>query len=522
MFRSDIPTHAQQTGKSSLQFLIVVFVTSIACAIVILFSWAIWNSYHRTLDEAREEAMNLSLSLSRQAEDTLLQVDITQQDLVERIEQGGTGAASLIRLKEYIGQQQANLAQLNSIFIFDAQGNVLVASNKLPLRSMKNADRAYFRFHQHNKQKDLYIGGAIASRITGEWVIPVSRRVNNPDGSFGGVVLETIAISYFKQYYGYFALKNQDVLALMLTDGTLLYRRPSDPAQTGKNLSASPMFRQHLRDADTGSARFVSPIDHLERVYGYAWLKRYPLVVVAGYALDDVMNRWWYDSLAYGIGGMLMLIMILSLGTIVIRQVKESIRTQHELIDFRNQLIALNGNLEEIARLDELTGLANRRRFDEVIGCEIARAFYAQTPLGLVLFDVDYFKDYNDRYGHVAGDRCLQNIGHLLQHMTLQPAGLIARYGGEEFAVILPGADLAMTHSVAQQLVARVRELSIAHEASQIDARVITISAGIYAYVPNHYTDEARYLIDKADQALYLAKRAGRDRVGIVNEAGKA
>jgi diguanylate cyclase (GGDEF)-like protein len=173
-------------------------------------------------------------------------------------------------------------------------------------------------------------------------------------------------------------------------------------------------------------------------------------------------------------------------------------------------LAVANRRLEQLSISDALTGLANRRRFDEVFASEWRRALHGSASIGLVLIDIDYFKRYNDHYGHVGGDRCLRAVASALQASVRQDVDLAARYGGEEFALILPGADLraaAAAAARAQQAIVALRE---PHAASPL--HYVTISQGVAARIPDE-TAGAEQFLKAADAALYRAKQQGRNRL---------
>ncbi|MBX3218545.1 MAG: GGDEF domain-containing protein [Labilithrix sp.] len=177
--------------------------------------------------------------------------------------------------------------------------------------------------------------------------------------------------------------------------------------------------------------------------------------------------------------------------------------------------IELANKLEHLATTDALTGLANRRRFDERFSAEVARAARSGEPLTLVLCDVDQFKRYNDRYGHPRGDACLVEVARALDGIVRRPADLAARYGGEEFALVLPDTAEEGAASLVERLRASVRALGVEH-AGNDGHGVVTLSAGV-ATVVGAWTVED--VIELADRALYAAKEAGRDRHVAVSEA---
>jgi diguanylate cyclase (GGDEF)-like protein len=172
---------------------------------------------------------------------------------------------------------------------------------------------------------------------------------------------------------------------------------------------------------------------------------------------------------------------------------------------------AANARLAQLVREDALTGVANRRRFDEALDEEWRRAVRARTPLALILVDVDFFKAFNDRLGHPAGDACLQDVARAVREASHRAGELVARYGGEEFAVLLPGASSAGARAVAENLRQKVEALGVPHPDSAA-APCVTVSAGV-AWAEPVAEDRAGSLVAAADRALYAAKQAGRNRV---------
>ena len=177
------------------------------------------------------------------------------------------------------------------------------------------------------------------------------------------------------------------------------------------------------------------------------------------------------------------------------------------------ELNATKDQLERISLTDSLTGLANRRHFDQFLETEWKRARRQGNRLSLIMIDIDHFKEYNDEYGHPAGDHCLEQVARALDGVVHRPTDLVARYGGEEFALVLPDTDDAT--SVAEACRKAVESLRIAHEYSGV-ADVITISAGVYTVEQPETGMTAESITEKADEALYQAKERGRNRVVTV------
>lgn len=185
-----------------------------------------------------------------------------------------------------------------------------------------------------------------------------------------------------------------------------------------------------------------------------------------------------------------------------------SLRYQQLLRNSERELKAINQELQRLVNLDSLTQVANRRCLDQYLKQEWTRALREQQPLSLIIFDVDYFKRFNDTYGHLAGDDCLRTIVASVQQTVRRPADLVARYGGEEFAVILPNTDGEGSLHVAQTIQTSVHELGLKHASSPLG--IVTVSLGVATTVPSQEkTPET--LVELSDKALYLAKQQGRN-----------
>lgn len=188
------------------------------------------------------------------------------------------------------------------------------------------------------------------------------------------------------------------------------------------------------------------------------------------------------------------------------------LRASRDVRESEARYRTLAASLEMLAAIDPLTQVANRRRFDEALDTEWHRALRGRTPLSLILFDADFFKAYNDHYGHVAGDECLRRIASTMTAVARRPADLVARFGGEEFGLILPDTDATGAYVLAENLRQHVEKLGFCHAASP--AGQVTISGGCATLTPMA-GEAALELLNCADEALYEAKRQGRNRVEV-------
>lgn len=230
-------------------------------------------------------------------------------------------------------------------------------------------------------------------------------------------------------------------------------------------------------------------------------LLAYPLIYFLQLPLD------WHTSIVTYVGAGV-------LGALLCYRDEKRKRTmflQARLLELDNERIhQLADELERLSFLDGLTGLANRRYFDRTFDRAWRAGMREQKPLSLIMLDVDFFKRYNDQYGHQQGDFCLQEIARSLSFVSARPTDLAARYGGEEFVLLFPQTDNLAARHLAERIINKVRDLQMPHETSDC-ADVVTVSAGIATVIPGPDVDREA-LMQAADQALYSAKAQGRNR----------
>lgn len=477
---------------------------------VLLTAWQIWTIRQDSLRHVRINTLNLARALNTHTEGAFKQSELVLLDLGSQVEAYGSGPAQLQRLGQLMAQQRAALPQINSIALYDTDGNWLLSSQGEPAPASNSADRDFFRYHREHPGHAILIGPAIRSRLTGDWVIPVSRRVEGPDGRFAGVLLASLSLEYFLSLYRDIEIGQTGAIGLATNEGRVLVRYPFDDKDIGADLSSSPMIGSFLQGRTSGTADSVSRIDGTRRLYAFVRSERYALVTGVAVGADEALQSWRQQS------GRLIAVVALLLGILGILgkrltgHIRQRIRSERQLRATQERLLELNGELETLASLDPLTGLANRRQFDDYLERELLRSRRENSALSLLLIDVDFFKAYNDHYGHLAGDRCLQQIADILRSSARRPADLAARYGGEELALVLPETDQDGARHFAEQLLLRLRGARIAHVASPFG--VVTASFGVVTASPMTEQPTALQLVAEADRCLYRAKQAGRNR----------
>ena len=189
------------------------------------------------------------------------------------------------------------------------------------------------------------------------------------------------------------------------------------------------------------------------------------------------------------------------------------VKAMLRIVSMQEELVSTNKKLEELAHYDVLTKVMNRRGFDNMFDRMWKHHQRLKLPMTLAIIDVDYFKKFNDTYGHIEGDKCLRHIGEALNQALLRPIDIAARYGGEEFALLLPGTSAEEAETVMKRLQEIIASLAIAHTASDISGTV-TVSIG---YGDSTICDEQEDFIVRIDKALYQAKKNGRNQAICAN-----
>lgn len=474
-------------------------------------AWSVWTARQARLSEHTAATSNMAAALAAQAASAVRIVDTVLAGVVERVEHDGVSAASADRLRLHLRNMAGQVEQLHGLFVYGADGSWLMSSLDRPIAG-NNGDREYFDYHRKHAGRGVYVGRPVRSRSTGAWVLPVSRRIDRPDGSFGGVALGTIRIDFFANLYDRFDVGREGVVMLMLDDGTLVYRRPFEEKLIGTSVANGPVFRMYRSEGPVGTAMLRSRVDGVVRLYSYRHLRGLPLIVATAQSKREILDEWQQSSMLVAGGTLLAVILLGGVGVRLVRQIVIRDQLEQELRIAKEHLKERNRELTLLAINDGLTGLANRRHFDDTLAREVQRAARGGTPVSLVLVDVDHFKRYNDRYGHVAGDDCLRQVAACLRKGLARPTDLAARYGGEEFAVLLPATGQVGARYVAERLRLAILELALPHAGNP--GGVVTISAGVHPFQPlPGLPADPGHLVAQADALLYRAKAGGRNRV---------
>ncbi|MFJ7311821.1 diguanylate cyclase [Pseudomonas sp. NPDC098747] len=482
---------------------LVAFIFLVCVMLVSAITWQLKQSADERLTNAQIAVHNIVRASEQQAQDTLRQAESILSNLAERVENDKLSNEQRIRLSKVMANNVEATDGIQALFIYDENGDWVVNSFSSETVAKNNSDRSYFIYHRNHPGTAIHIGEVILSRTTGDMIIPVSRRTQYPDGSFSGVVLATLPVAYFQSFFERLDVDKQGVILLALNNGDLLARRPMIGALMTTNIAKGELFSRYLKSSNEGTANWTSGVDGVERVYAYSRVRGLPIVAAAGLSLDSVFATWWTYVYQASVMVLLIIFVLTSLGFLFYRQIQRLLVAEEELR-------LAHQDLEHISKTDSLTGLPNRRYFDATLTQEWSRACRTGNSLALILIDIDWFKQYNDHYGHVLGDECLRQIAELIGKNINRPADLAARYGGEEFVILLPETELAGALKIAEEVRSVIEASKIEHRGST--AGIVTISAGVAS---NHQDGVivSTNLLEKADSLLYRAKKLGRNRV---------
>lgn len=486
------------------------FFTVLVCfSITSITLWQLRQSRNHELEIADTTVTNLSRSMAQQADDAFDQADIPVAGIVERLSYDGFGASSSSRMHEYLRATAASVEQIQGLFIYDKDGNWAATSLSHMPTNANNADREYFQFHKSIDSALPHIGQAIRSRTTGDWIIPLSRRVNDSAGNFAGVVLATIELNYFDRFFDRFDIGKRGVITLAMADGIVLARRPTIDNVRGVSIADGEVFSKYLKEHYEGTATVQSVLDHEVRRYGYKRLDRYPLVVLAGVSEREVLDEW--RQYAWRSLAIIVCVVVANLlfGVLLFQQIRFGLNAE-------SQLRIASHSLEKLALQDSLTGLANRRHFQEILGLEFANGQANLHPLSLIMIDIDFFKSYNDNYGHVAGDKCIVAVAECIRSNLNRTGDLAVRYGGEEMAVFLPYSEAQGAFALAEKIRLAVLARAIEHQGNPDG--IVSISLGVYGCQAQE-CPTMEVFVERADAALYAAKHQGRNRTVIWQSA---
>lgn len=424
--------------------------------------------------------------------------DLSLQAAAEGMTTPAVVAADPLLRHLVLFDRAATARGLGAILVIDPRGNIVAQSQEGSRQLGNLAEREYFRVQQ-DRDAGLFISQPFVSRLTGEPVIALSRRITGPGGRFAGVVAGTIKLNHLDALFDRIDIGGQGAVALFREDGTVLRRKPLTETGVAPTLAGSDLYRQ-TRVANEGRMIGRSAIDGVERAVTFRRVGGLPLFLSVATGVEDIVGPWRTKAIAIGLAVLALAATTIGLSSLFRREIERRARAEAAMT-------LANAELATLSVTDALTGLANRRRFDAVLEREHRRTQRVGCPLSLLVLDADHFKTCNDLYGHATGDVVLRGLARAAAGTLRAPGDLACRIGGEEFAVVLPDTDLSGAAIVAEAIHRAVARLPIPGGEA---ARPITVSIGIACTASGEHPTPAA-LFASADAALYAAKRHGRN-----------
>ncbi len=387
--------------------------------------------------------------------------------------------------------------------IIDGDGQLVVGSPVLEEIMPGNFyGRDFFDVPRQDTRGTLYISPPQAVRLERRaQVIVLSKRQVQVDGSFGGVVFMVLYLDYFRQLFEAMSLEKHAVMSLYSVDGRAYMRLPYDEAFIGSRVENAPQLQQLLAAGTPAEGSYFtrSRQDGVQRLYTYVRVPQTRWVVFIGHTKEALFREWM--RMFYAV--VFLMALFSTAAAYLISRLREEF--------FRRS--KLDQQLEEQARTDKLTNLLNRRALDDALQEAWHKCQRNESARFALLFaDVDFFKLYNDTYGHKAGDYALVAVSRCIKAAVSRHCDRAGRYGGEEFVVLLDEADAEGAVHVAKLIIAALQAQKIPHERSPFGRLTISIGAACLERGIHRSIEE---VVKAADQALYQAKREGRNRVRL-------
>jgi diguanylate cyclase (GGDEF)-like protein len=442
----------------------------------------------------------------------------------------------------YVADLTTYVSWIKGLSIVGSDGRIRCATSQIAV-GIDVSDRKYYQ--QAMRTRDFVLSDYIIERVRQTPAIVAAYPAVGEEGAVAGMVLASVNLQWFGQIVSSTGRRIGASVLLIDGKGSVMAANGGDEIWVGKNVDAHTLVR-HMLTRDDGTLTTLG-LDGVRRIFAFVRVPWTDARLAVGLDESAVLSSADREiGIAYAqlllFGFLVLLIAWFGGDRLIVKPIQALVRTaarfgrgelhvrpteQAWATEFEPLAIALedmagklaareeelrvaNKHLEEMASLDALSGLANRRGFDARLQAEWQKALRHGQPLALLMVDVDHFKLFNDHYGHVEGDACLRAVGDTLSIVTIHDAVMVARYGGEEFALLLPGIDIDKAVEAAERARRAIEMLGLVNAAAP--SGHVTVSIGVASRVPAPGED-ASDLVEAADAGLYGAKRRGRNAV---------
>lgn len=460
-------------------------------------------------DDRQQEILNaakamqsLAMVLSKESDSTLALADTVLTNLVKELDLHSLDAFSnaqniykVLENQYQVLQGDGEAPSFAHLFVIGPDGINVANSVSYPSAKVNTAESNFFVYHRDHKSSALRISQPDYSRVTQEHIIFLTKRLEDSSGAFLGVIGIHLKLRHFDHIFSALGLPPGGTVTIIRSDGWGVYRYPMAESFFKKSIAGHEGFQKMLGQR-VGLLEVVkSPYDDVLRVAGFYASDKYPLLSIVTVTHNSILINWLDNAIRTGV--------IVGVGMLIVFGFAVFTHRQAGHLDFALHL----------SSRDALTELNNRRAFDDRMDEEWRRAVRGEYSLALLFVDVDFFKLYNDAYGHRAGDKCLIAIAQAMEKEFVRGGEFVARYGGEKFVVLLPNTDLSEAEKSAKHLLEAIHALRIEHKKSTASPYV-TVSIGVAAVLPVQNMNKGD-LVEMADSALYNAKHAGRNQCAV-------
>jgi len=465
-----------------------------------LFGWMLYKSHEEASQYAVETSQNITLMAQRDIVRNIEILSLSLDALANRYQDPLFRQLTHNQQYSYLFGSVAAAKHVMVMAVLDAAGKVAVSS--LPGTPANTyGDRLYFTVQRDRPETGLYISPPITAKFDRELqVVVLSKRLSNQDGSFAGVVVMALDLSYFRELFSGIALGEDGVMSLYARSGVVYMRLPYAASMIGRDISSSDNFLRikSLIQQESGSFFARAVTDGVKRLYAFRNIPGTQLVVFVGRSEKHIFSHWTESLYALGGAMLVFTVVCMALFYILRNELKKRRRAEERL--------------QELVSVDDLTKLLNRRALDNALGDLWSRSRRSRGIFSILFIDVDYFKFYNDTYGHQKGDDVLVSVSRAISTQLPRSSDLAARYGGEEFIVVLAETDADGALHVGEKIRGAIEALNIPHAKSQIGHISASIGAAMYDSTVH---DSINAVLNAADSALYAAKGNGRNNVQI-------
>lgn len=486
---------------------------------------------------------NEAMAIARQGIDAQHEIIVAVKSIMQVVARAhATIASSEEGCARFLAGTMSDAPWIRSLSIIGANGRVACTTQPNTI-GLDVSDRTYFQ--KALSGRTFVVSDYVIGHSRGGLSLVAAAPTWGPNGENTGVITAGVDLLWIERLVAEIGRRPGAALSIIDGTGTVLAAYPDPEKWFGKKLVSSPLV-QTMTAQSSGTAT-LEGIDGVRRIFGFTRLPDTDAYLAAGLdettVLRGIDREMWLSYAQFAIVGLIVLFGVWIGGErSIVRPIRLLARAASRIgygdLDARatrrdwaaefvplataldnmalrlhereEELRIANTHLEQLTRLDSLSGLANRRGFDLRLETEWQQAAKSGLPFALLMIDVDHFKLFNDRYGHVEGDACLRAVGEALAQAGCWDAAIVARYGGEEFAVLVANADSERALRVGETLRAAIEALNMPHESAPLGRVTVSVGVASLKVVKGLPT---QILIEAADAALYGAKRRGRNAV---------